>query len=210
MPLEIAVLFGCAVMTGVGAVVNTAKVLPGTSVAVFGLGGVGLSAVLGARVAGASPIVAIDRVASKLALARQCGATHTIDASQTEAVVAVRELTNGGVETAIEAVGHEQVIAQAYAATRRGGKTVAIGLPHPSRQLTISAVSLIAEERQLLGCYMGSCVPQRDIPRFINLYRAGLLPVHLLKSREIQLEQVNEAFDALDRGEVARQVIRFR
>jgi alcohol dehydrogenase len=209
VPLEIAVLFGCAVMTGVGAVVNTAKVSPGTSVAVFGLGGVGLSAVLGARVAGAWPIVAVDRLAPKLDLARQCGATHTVDASQTDPVAAVREATNGGAETAIEAVGSEQVIAQAYAATRRGGKTVAIGLPHPSRQLTIPAVSLIAEERQLLGSYMGSCVPQRDIPRFINLYRAGLLPVQLLKSREIKLDQVNEAFDALDRGEVARQVIRF-
>lgn len=209
VPLEIAVLFGCAVMTGVGAVVNTAQVTPGTSVAVFGLGGVGLSAILGARVAGAWPIVAVDRLAAKLDLARRCGATHVVDASQTDAVAAVRDLTQGGVETAIEAVGHEQVIAQAYAATRRGGKTVAIGLPHPSRQLTIPAVSLIAEERQLLGCYMGSCLPQRDIPRFMNLYRAGLLPVELLKSREIKLDQVNEAFDALDRGEVARQVIRF-
>ncbi len=209
VPLEIAVLFGCAVMTGVGAVVNTAKVSPGTSVAVFGLGGVGLSAVLGARVAGAWPIVAVDRLAPKLELARQCGATHTVDASQADPIAAVRDATNGGAETAIEAVGSEQVIAQAYAATRRGGKTVAIGLPHPSRQLTIPAVSLIAEERQLMGSYMGSCVPQRDIPRFINLYRAGLLPVQLLKSREIQLDQVNEAFDALDRGEVARQVIRF-
>jgi alcohol dehydrogenase len=209
VPLEIAVLFGCAVMTGVGAVVNTAKVAPGTSVAVFGLGGVGLSAVLGARVAGATPIIAVDRLAPKLELARQCGATHTVDASQTDPVAAVRDLTQGGAETAIEAVGSEQVIAQAYAATRRGGKTVAIGLPHPSRQLTIPAVSLIAEERQLLGSYMGSCVPQRDIPRFLNLYRAGLLPVQLLKSREIKLDQVNEAFDALDRGEVARQVIRF-
>ncbi len=209
IPLEIAVLFGCAVMTGVGAVVNTAKVSPGTSVAVFGLGGVGLAAILGARVAGASPIVAVDRLPAKLDLARQCGATHTIDASQTDPVAAVREFTNGGAETTIEAVGNEQIIAQAYAATRRGGKTVAIGLPHPNRQLTIPAVSLIAEERQLLGCYMGSCVPQRDIPRFISLYRAGLLPVQLLKSREIKLDQVNEAFDALDRGEVARQVIRF-
>jgi alcohol dehydrogenase len=209
VPLEIAVLFGCAVMTGVGAVVNTAKVSAGTSVAVFGLGGVGLSAILGARVAGAWPIIAVDRLAPKLGLARQCGATHIVDASHGDPVAAIRDLTSGGAEISIEAVGNEQVIAQAYAATRRGGKTVAIGLPHPSRQLTIPAVSLIAEERQLLGCYMGSCVPQRDIPRFINLYRAGLLPVELLKSREIKLDQVNEAFDALDRGEVARQVIRF-
>ena len=209
VPLEIAVLFGCAVMTGVGAIVNTAKVAPGTSVAVFGLGGVGLAAILGARVAGASPIIAVDRLAHKLDLARQCGATHTVNASEGDAIATVRDLTSGGAETAIEAVGSEQVIAQAYAATRRGGKTVAIGLPHPSKQLTIPAVSLIAEERQLMGSYMGSCVPQRDIPRFINLYHAGQLPVHLLKSREIKLDDVNAAFDALDRGEVARQVIRF-
>jgi alcohol dehydrogenase len=209
VPLEIAVLFGCAVMTGVGAVVNGAKVAPGTSVAVFGLGGVGLSAVMGAKVAGAWPIIAVDRLGGKLDLARQCGASHVVDASQTEPVAAVRELSRGGVETALEAVGSELVIAQAYAATRRGGKTVAIGLPHPSRQVSLPAASLIAEERHLLGCYMGSCVPQRDIPRFINLYKAGLLPVDLLKSREIRLDQVNEAFDALDDGQVVRQIIRF-
>jgi alcohol dehydrogenase len=209
VPLETAVLFGCAVMTGVGAIVNTARVIPGTSVAVFGLGGVGLAAILGARVAGAWPIIAVDRLAGKLELARKCGATHTINAAETDPVAAVRDVSSGGAETAIEAVGCEQVMAQAYAATRRGGKTVAIGLAHPSRELKIPAVSLVAEERQILGSYMGSCVPQRDIPRFINLYRAGLLPVDLLRSRDITLEQVNGAFDALDKGEVARQVIRF-
>ncbi|MBC8001330.1 MAG: zinc-binding dehydrogenase, partial [Opitutaceae bacterium] len=190
-------------------VVNTAKVAPGTSLAVFGLGGVGLSAILGARLAGAWPIIAVDRLPAKLELARQCGATHTVDASSNDPIVAIKELTNGGAETAFEAVGSEQVVAQAFGATRRGGKTVAIGLPHPNRQLTIPASTLVGEERQLMGSYMGSCVPQRDIPRFLGLYRAGLLPVQLLKSREIKLEEVNEAFDALDRGEVARQVIRF-
>jgi alcohol dehydrogenase len=209
VPLETAVLFGCAVMTGVGAVVNGAKVAPGTSVAVFGLGGVGLSVVLGARLAGACPIIAVDRITAKLDIARQCGATHVVDASQTDPVAAVKDLSHGGAQVAFEAVGSELVIAQAYAATRRGGKTVAIGLPHPNRHLSIPAASLIAEERQLLGCYMGSCVPQRDIPRFIRLYKAGLLPVDLLKSREIKLDQVNEAFDALDAGEVVRQIVRF-
>ena len=209
IPLEIAVLFGCAVMTGVGAVVNTAKVAPGTSLAVFGLGGVGLSAILGARLAGAWPIIAVDRLPAKLELARQCGATHTVDASSTDPIMAIKDLTSGGTETTFEAVGNEQVVAQAFGATRRGGKTVAIGLPHPNRQLTIPASILVGEERQLMGSYMGSCIPQRDIPRFLRLYQAGLLPVQLLKSREIKLDQVNEAFDALDRGEVARQVIRF-
>lgn len=209
VPLTTAVLFGCAIMTGVGAVVNTAKVAAGTSVAVFGLGGVGLAAVLGARVAGAWPIIAVDRIASKLELARKCGATHVVNAADVDSVAAVRDLTSGGVETALEAAGCERVMAQAFAATRRGGRTVAIGLADPSRELRIPAVTLVGEERQLMGSYMGSCVPQRDIPRFLNLYRAGLLPVDLLKTREIRLEDVNGAFDALDEGSAVRQVIRF-
>jgi len=209
IPMETAVLFGCAVMTGVGAVVNTARVAAGTSVAVFGAGGVGLSAIMGAKAVGAHPIVAVDRVATKLALARQCGATHAVNANSTDAVAAVRDLTSGGAETAFEAVGHEAVIAQAFAATRRGGRTVAIGLTHPARMLTIPALAITAEERVLMGSYMGSCVPQRDIPRFIAMYRAGLLPVDLLRSSIIALDEVNAAFDLLDRGEVARQVIRF-
>jgi alcohol dehydrogenase len=209
VPLDVAVLFGCAVMTGVGAVVNTAKVSPGTAVAIFGLGGVGLSAVMGARAAGAWPIIAVDTVESKLELAKCCGASHTIAARSQDPVGAIKDLTGGGAATAFEAVGNAQVLAQTYAATRRGGKTVAIGLPHPSQQFSIPAVSVTAEERQILGSYMGSCIPQRDVPRFIGLYRAGLLPVELLKSGEIRLEGLNEGFDALDGGAVARQVLRF-
>jgi alcohol dehydrogenase len=209
LPMETAVLFGCAVMTGVGAVVNTARVAAGTSVAVFGAGGVGLSAIMGAKAVGAWPIVAVDRVASKLELAVRCGATHVINAGETDPIAAVRDLTRGGVDTAFEAVGDEKVIAQAFAATRRGGRTVAIGLTHPDRMLTIPALTVTAEERILMGSYMGSCVPQRDIPRFIAMYRAGLLPVDLLRSSLIGLDDVNAAFDLLDRGEVARQVIRF-
>jgi alcohol dehydrogenase len=209
IPMETAVLFGCAVMTGVGAVVNSARVAAGTSVAVFGAGGVGLSAIMGAKAVGAYPIVAVDRLASKLDLARQCGATDTINSAVDDPVTAIRDLTRGGVETAFEAVGEENVIAQAFAATRRGGRTVAIGLTHPDRKLSISALTLTAEERILMGSYMGSCVPQRDIPRFIAMYRAGLLPVDLLRSSTIALDDVNAAFDLLHRGEVARQVIRF-
>ena len=209
IPTETAVLFGCAVMTGVGAVVNTAKVQAGTSVAVFGAGGVGLSAILGAKAVGAFPIVAVDCIASKLDLARQCGASHTVDATSADPVAAVRDITGGGAETAFEAVGEESVIAQAFGATRRGGRTVAIGLTHPGRMLSIPALTITAEERVLMGSYMGSCVPQRDIPRFIGMYRAGLLPVDLLRSSVIALDGVNAAFDLLDRGVVARQVIRF-
>ena len=207
---ETAVLFGCAIMTGVGAVTNTAHVAAGTSVAVFGMGGVGLSAVMGAKAAGAWPIIAVDVLASKLELALKCGATHVIDASKTDPVEAVRELTHGGVQTAFEVVGDETVMAQAFAATRRGGRTVTIGLTHPDKKLVISALAVTAEERVLMGSYMGSCVPQRDIPRFIDMHLQGLLPVDLLRSRTIALGEVNEGFDALERGEVARQVIRFK
>lgn len=208
IPMETAVLFGCAIMTGVGAVANTARVAPGTSVAVFGMGGVGLSVVMGARAAGAWPVIAVDRLGGKEGLARQCGASHFITAGG-DTVAALRDLTQGGAETVFEAVGDERVLAQAFAATRRGGRTVAIGLMHPDRMLSVPALAFAAEERVLMGSYMGSCVPQRDIPRFMELYRAGVLPVDLLRSREIRLDEVNEAFDALDRGEVARQVIRF-
>ncbi|MCW5852448.1 MAG: zinc-dependent alcohol dehydrogenase family protein [Anaerolineae bacterium] len=208
LPLEEAALFGCAVMTGVGAVVNTAHVEPGTSVAVFGLGGVGLSTVMGARVAGAYPIVAVDVLASKLNLARQVGATHTVNAKDDDPVQAIKDLTRGGAHYAFESVGSERVLIQTYQATRRGGTTVTIGLPHPSQQFAISAVSLVAEERTVKGSYMGSAVPRRDIPRFIALYQAGRLPVNLLLSRTIHLDDINPAFDALAKGEAVRQVVK--
>lgn len=210
IPIETAVLFGCAIMTGVGAVVNTAKVTAGTSVAVFGMGGVGLSVLMGAKVAGAWPVIAVDRLAAKEEIARRCGATHFLDASKVDPAAAVRDLTKGGAETVFEAVGDERVLALSFAATRRGGRTVAIGLMHPDKMLSVPAVAFAGEERVLMGSYMGSCVPQRDIPRFIDLYRAGALPVDLIRSREIRLEELNEGFDRLDRGEVARQVIRFQ
>ncbi|TAM57808.1 alcohol dehydrogenase [bacterium] len=209
LPLEKAALFGCAVITGVGAVLNTARVEPGTGVVVFGLGGVGLSAVMGARATGANPIVAVDLVASKLELAQRMGATHVVNAGAGDVVASVREITKGGAAYAIETVGNERVLAQAYAATGRGGTTVTVGLPDPSRQLSIQAVSLVAEERVVRGSYMGSAVPRRDVPRYIAMYRAGLLPVDLLVSRTIGLEEINSAFDALQRGEVVRQVLRF-
>lgn len=209
LPMETAVLFGCAIMTGVGAVVNTAKVPPGTSVAVFGMGGVGLSVIMGAKAAGAWPVVAADLVAAKGEIARRCGASHFIDASNADAVAAVREITLGGAATVFEAVGDEKVLATAFAATRRGGRTVAIGLMHPDRMLSVPALAFAGEERVLMGSYMGSCVPQRDIPRFIEMYRTGALPVDLIRSRDIRLDEVNEGFDRLDRGEVVRQVIRF-
>lgn len=209
LPPRIAALFGCAVMTGVGAVVNTAGVRPGESVAVFGLGGVGLSALLGAAACSAWPLVAVDVVPGKLALARELGASHCIDARDGDVAGRVREATDGGVDYAIETAGNEGVLATAYAATRRGGTTVTVGLPAPDRAFSVPAVSLVAEERTLKGSYMGSAVPQRDIPRYIALYRADRLPVDRLLTNTLALDDINAGFDRLARGEAIRQVVVF-
>ncbi|QDT32781.1 zinc-dependent alcohol dehydrogenase family protein [Thalassoglobus polymorphus] len=207
LPLDKAALFGCAVMTGVGAVVNTANIQAGQSVAVFGMGGVGLSSIMGAKASGAFPIVAVDLLDSKLDLAKNAGATHAVNANDHDAIEAVKNITGGGASVTFEAVGSEIVLAQAYAATARGGKTVCMGLPHPSKMLSIPAVSLVAEERTILGSYMGSSVPRRDIPRFIAMYEAGLLPVDLLQSSTLGLNDINAAFDDLAAGTVARQTV---
>ncbi|EDL59412.1 zinc-dependent alcohol dehydrogenase family protein [Gimesia maris] len=208
LPLSTAALFGCAVMTGVGAVVNTAKIEPGSSVAVFGLGGVGLSTIMGARAAGAETIFAIDLLPAKLERATQVGATHTINASEEDPIQLIKDIQNG-VDYTFESVGNELVLQQAYAATRRGGTTITIGLPHPNKMFFVPAVSLVAEERTIKGSYMGSAVPRRDLPRFIAMYQAGLLPVDKLRSSTIQLDEINEAFDALATGTAVRQVITF-
>jgi alcohol dehydrogenase len=207
LPPAIAALFGCAVMTGVGAVVNTARLQVGQSIAIFGLGGVGLAALLGAVAAGAYPIVAVDVSAEKLALAQRLGATHTVRAGAEDTVAQVRDATQGGAQFCLETVGSELVLAEAYAATRRGGTTITAGLPHPSKMLSIPAVSLVAEERLLRGSYMGSAVPSRDIPRYIALYQAGRLPVDQLLSRTLALDDLNGGFDRLARGEGVRQVV---
>jgi Zn-dependent alcohol dehydrogenase len=204
---EIAALFGCAVMTGVGAVVNTAKVSAGESVAIFGLGGVGLAALLGAHASGANPLIALDVAAHKFELARELGATHCINAADADAIDQLRELTHGGVQFAIESVGSERVLAQAYAATRRGGTTVTVGLPSPDRMLSVPALNLVTEERTIKGSYMGSAVPSRDVPRFIALYRAGHLPVDRMLTHRLQLDEINTGFDRLVRAETIRQVI---
>jgi Zn-dependent alcohol dehydrogenase len=208
LPYDIAAVFGCAVLTGAGAVMHNAHVEAGDSVAVFGLGGVGLAAVLGAVAAGATTVVAVDVVPEKLELALELGATHAVDGGE-GVVERVREVTGGGAEKVIETAGHEVVLANAYAATRRGGITVTVGLPDPSRMLSIPAVSLVAEERTLRGSYLGSSVPERDIPRFIALYEAGRLPVDRLLTHRLALEEVNTGFDRLARGEGVRQAIVF-
>ena len=209
VPYEVAALFGCAVLTGVGAVQNSAAVKMGETVAVFGLGGVGLAALLGAHLAGASRIVAVDILQSKLDLARQLGATDVVLAGEAGTVENVRAATGGGAHKAIETVGNAQVLADAYAATRRGGVTVTVGLPHPSKMLEIPAVSLVAEERTLRGSYLGSCVPALDVPRYVELYQSGRLPVEKLLTHTIALDDINEGFDRLARGEAVRQAVVF-
>ncbi|HEY3509916.1 zinc-dependent alcohol dehydrogenase family protein [Kribbella sp. NPDC051137] len=209
LPPQIAALFGCAVLTGVGAVVNTARLRAGRSTAIFGLGGVGLSALLGAVLVGAHPIVAVDVVPAKLRLALDLGATAAVDARAPDAVDQVREATAGGAEYAFETVGSAKVLEQAYAATRRGGTTITVGLPHPSQSFTVPAVSLVAEERTVKGSYLGSSVPSRDIPRYVALYRAGRLPVDRLLTATVGLDDLNEAFDDLAAGTSIRQVLLF-
>lgn len=208
VPLELAALFGCAVMTGVGAVANTAKVSPGQTVAVVGLGGVGLSSVMGAAAAGAARVVAIDLNADKLAMAREFGATDTVNAGDADAVQQVRDLTGGGVDHAFEMVGSAKALEMAYRVTRRGGQTITAGLPANAQAISLPVWHLVAEERTLKGSYMGSCIPRRDIGRYLALHAAGKLPVDKLVTGYLTLDQVNEGFDRLARGEAIRQIIR--
>lgn len=206
IPFVEAALFGCAVLTGVGAVVNTARMTMGSSAVVIGLGGVGLAALLGARAAGAGRIVAVDLSPAKLALAQELGATDIVDARDPDCVARVRSLTGGGAEFAFEMAGSIPALGNAVGMTRRGGTTVTAGLPRAGSALPVDVVGLVGEERTLRGSYMGSCVPSRDIPRYIQLYRDGRLPVQRLLSATLPLEEINAAFDRLHDGEAVRQV----
>ena len=209
LSFEEAALFGCAVLTGVGAVVNTAQVRAGQSVVVVGLGGVGLASVLGALACGASPVVAVDLSEEKLAQARTLGPVHTVNAVAPDAVDQVRALTHGGADVAIEMAGSVRALEAAWKMTRRGGLTVTAGLPPPDAALPVNVVSLVGEERTLKGSYIGTCVPSRDIPRYVALYRQGRLPVDRLMSGTIPLEDINAGFDRLHAGEVVRLVVTF-
>ena len=206
---EEAALFGCAVITGAGAVLNTAQVRAGSTVAVVGLGGVGLNSILGARLAGARQIIAIDLKDEKLALSQKLGATETFRADQPGCVARVREASNGGVDYAFEMAGSATALELAWQITARGGQTITAGLPHPDAKLSLPAVQIVSEERTLRGSYLGSCVPVRDIPAFVSLYRQGLLPVDELMVEKLALNEVNAAFDRLAAGETTRQIILF-
>ena len=207
LPFEEAAWFGCAVITGAGAVINTAKVPPGTTVAVVGLGGVGLMSLLAAKLCGVRATVAIDMLDDKLALAKQLGATHTVNARDLNCVEIVRDLTQGGVDFAFEMASSVKALELAYKVTRRGGTTVTASLPHPTHTMALPATNLVAEERTVKGSYVGSCVPARDIPRFISLYQQGLLPVDRLMSDRIELAGINAGFDKLADGGTVRQIL---
>ncbi|TWT03988.1 zinc-binding dehydrogenase [Reyranella sp. CPCC 100927] len=207
LPLDVAALFGCAVVTGVGAVVNTARIQPGSTVAIVGLGGVGLSGLMGAVLGGAARIVAIDLSDEKLGLARQLGATDTVNARDADHVAQVRDMTGGGVDYAFDLAGTIKAMETAYAVTRWGGTTVSAGLSPISADFTFKQSGLVSEEKTIKGSYMGSCVPVRDIPRFIALYQQGKLPVDRMVSQRVTLDQLNEGFDRLQAVATVRQLL---
>tara|TARA_B110000196_G_scaffold156790_1_gene135054 strand:- start:599 stop:1738 length:1140 start_codon:yes stop_codon:yes gene_type:complete len=209
LPLDEAALFGCAVITGAGAVFNTAKIRAGSTVAVIGLGGTGLAALMGAKAAGASKIIGIDLLKEKLDIAKQLGADEVYKADDPNLLENLRTFTNGGVHYSFECAGSEKAIELAYKILRRGGTTVSSGLSHPDKSFSIQHVDLVAGEKTIKGSFLGSCVPDRDIPAYIDLYKAGRLPVDRLMSDHITLDEVNEGFDKLSDGSTVRQVISF-
>ena len=202
-----AALFGCAVLTGVGAVINTARVQAGTTTAILGLGGVGFSALLAAVASGAREVVALDMNESKLALARDLGATVTINASDPDAAEQIRAVTKGGVDYAFEMAGAIAAMELAWKITRRGGQTITAGLPHPDKRFAFSPVQMVSEERILRGSYIGSAVPARDIPRYVDMYLRGKLPVNRLMGETLALEDINRGFDRMASGVALRDVV---
>jgi S-(hydroxymethyl)glutathione dehydrogenase / alcohol dehydrogenase len=206
LPLTELALMGCAVMTGVGAVFNTARVRPGDTVAVVGCGGVGLNVVQGARLAGAGVIMAVDVVDSKLDLARELGATHAVNASSADPEAAVREIVPGGVDHSFEALGRPETIANAIAMIGRGGQALLIGMAPPDARVGIDALTTTLEERAVRGSWYGSCVPLRDLPLLVDLYRDGRLRLDPMIT-QIGLDDVNDAFARMEAGETARSVI---
>lgn len=202
LPKDIAAIFGCALLTGIGAVRHGAQVTSGASVGIWGLGGVGIGALLGAVISSAGLIIAVDSVASKRKLALELGAHFAIDPSED-----IREYLKTGVQFAIEAVGKSEALKQAYDGTARGGTTVTVGLPAPTEQLSISAVSLVTDVKTLKGSYLGSGDPRKDIPEFVKLWQEGKLPVEKLISKCRPMSEINEAMDELQGAEVVRQIL---
>ena len=208
MPFDKAALIGCGVTTGLGAVFRTARVAPGETVAVIGCGGIGLSAIQGARIAGANKIIAIDTNPSKLELAQQLGATHIVNAASDDPVVAVKTLTGGGVHHSFEAVGMKLTAEQSFAMLRSGGQATVIGMIPVGTRIEIHGPELLSE-KTLTGSNMGSNQFRTDMPRYIDMYLDGRLHLDEMVSKTITLEQINDGFDDMKAGNVARSVILF-
>jgi S-(hydroxymethyl)glutathione dehydrogenase / alcohol dehydrogenase len=208
MPLDKAALIGCGVTTGLGAALNTAKVEPGSTVAVFGAGGVGLSAIQGARIAGARQIIVVDIHENKIATARELGATHSVDASSHDPVKAIRDMTNGGVDYSFEAIGLKTAAEQAFDCIRPGGTATIIGMIPVGQKIELDG-SVFLREKKIQGSSMGSNRFRVDMPRYIDLYFQGRLKLDEMITRTGKLEDVNEAFRAMKAGEVARTVLTF-
>jgi S-(hydroxymethyl)glutathione dehydrogenase/alcohol dehydrogenase len=210
LPLDKAALVGCGVMTGVGAAINTAKVQAGSSVAVFGAGGVGLNAIQGAAVAGANQIIAVDMNPLKLEFAQQFGATHVVNASDADPVTSIRELTGGrGADYTFEAIGNATVIRQAYDSARRGGTVTVIGLARPGIDVAIPAAAIPRDEKKLLGSFFGSARQRVDMPKMFDMYRTGKLKLDELITQTYPIEDAQQAFDDLAAGKNARGVLIF-
>jgi S-(hydroxymethyl)glutathione dehydrogenase/alcohol dehydrogenase len=207
-PLDKLCVIGCAVTTGVGAVLNTARVTPGKSVAVFGCGGVGLNVVQGASLVGAWPIIVVDTIDHKLALAKQFGATHVINAAEEQPVPKVHEITGEGVDFAFEVIGNVDVLGQAFDSLDRGGMAIMVGVPRLGAKYTVDTLNLFSD-KALHGCAYGSTNFRRDFPLLVNLYMAKKLKLDELISRAYPLEAINDAFEAMKKGEVARAIIKF-
>jgi S-(hydroxymethyl)glutathione dehydrogenase/alcohol dehydrogenase len=208
IPLDRAALIGCGVTTGVGAVLNTAKIEPGSTVAVFGCGGVGISAIQGARIAGARKIIAVDVFEGKLAMAKRFGATDTIDASASDPIEEIKKLTDGGVDYSFEAIGLKKAAEQAFNALKPGGTATVIGMIPVGQKVEIDGFMFLTE-RKLQGSNMGSNRFRIDMPRYIDFYLQGRLKLDEMISRRGKLEEVNDAFRAMKAGEVARTVLIF-
>ena len=209
MPLDRAALIGCSVMTGVGAVINTARVPAGASMAVFGVGGVGLNAVQGGALAAAHPIIAVDVRAAKLEHARAMGASHVVDGSREDPAAAIRRITGRGADYTFVAVGSVEAMRQAIDALAPGGECVLIGVGETGSTIPLDPRPIVTAERVVRGSSYGSARTREDLPRLVNLYQAGKLRIDEMITRRYGLEEANEAFRALAAGELARSLIVF-
>jgi NDMA-dependent alcohol dehydrogenase len=209
--MRVAALIGCGVLTGTGAAMNTANIRKGDTVAVVGCGGVGLNVIQGARIAGAGEIIAVDMNETKLQMAKEFGATATVNASQSDPVSQVMEMTGQrGADVAFEVIGLQQTIDQTITMTRRGGQAILVGVPKMDAMVQVPAFfGVVLAEKTIKGCWYGSSNVQKDVPKLIELYKSGQLKLDELISRTISIDEVNEAFDAMKTGEVARSVIQY-